>query len=65
MSLGHPLTAAFDGGAAVSTFSADEIMRHYMAALINEGAKVVEETIALRPLDVDVSFLFWYGFPGH
>jgi len=26
---------------------------------------VVEEAIALRPLDVDVSSLFWYGFPRH
>lgn len=44
-------------------FSAEEIMRRYMAAMINEGAKVVEEGIALRPLDVDVIFLSGYGFP--
>ena len=29
----------------------------------DEGAKVVEEGIALRPLDVDVTFLSGYGFP--
>lgn len=40
-----------------------EIMRRYMAAMINEGAKVVEEGIALRPLDVDVVMLAGYGFP--
>ena len=34
-----------------------------MAAMINEGAKVVGEGIALRPLDVDVTKLFGYGFP--
>ncbi|WP_374672435.1 3-hydroxyacyl-CoA dehydrogenase NAD-binding domain-containing protein [Acidovorax temperans] len=46
-------------------FSADEIMRRYMAAMVNEGAKVVAEGIALRPLDVDVTFVAGYGFPRH
>lgn len=44
-------------------FSADDIIRRYMAAMINEGAKVVEEGIALRPIDVDVTLLHGYGFP--
>ncbi|MGY6255369.1 3-hydroxyacyl-CoA dehydrogenase NAD-binding domain-containing protein [Paraburkholderia caledonica] len=44
-------------------FSDDEIIRRYMAAMINEGANVVHERIALRPLDVDVTFLYGYGFP--
>jgi 3-hydroxyacyl-CoA dehydrogenase len=44
-------------------FSTDEIIRRYMAAMINEGANVVREGIALRPLDVDVTFLYGYGFP--
>ena len=43
----------------------DEIVRRYMAAMINEGANVVHEGIALRPLDVDVTFLYGYGFPRH
>ena len=34
-----------------------------MAAMINEGARVVGEGIALRPLDVDVTLLYGYGFP--
>ncbi|MCD2513448.1 3-hydroxyacyl-CoA dehydrogenase NAD-binding domain-containing protein [Comamonas endophytica] len=46
-------------------FSEDEILRRYMAAMVNEGAKVVEEGIALRPLDVDVTFMSGYGFPRH
>jgi 3-hydroxyacyl-CoA dehydrogenase len=45
------------------TFSAEEIMRRYMAAMVNEGANVVHEGIALRQLDVDVTFLHGYGFP--
>jgi 3-hydroxyacyl-CoA dehydrogenase len=40
-------------------------MRRYMAAMINEGANVVHQRIALRPLDVDVTFLYGYGFPRH
>ncbi|MCZ2496806.1 3-hydroxyacyl-CoA dehydrogenase [Xylophilus sp. Kf1] len=50
-------------GVTPRTFTADEIMRRYMAAMVNEGARVVEEGIALRPLDVDVTFLSGYGFP--
>ncbi len=41
----------------------DAIMRRYMAAMINESARVVEEGIALRPLDVDITMLYGYGFP--
>ncbi len=40
-----------------------EIVERYMAAMINEGAKVVGEGIALRPLDVDITKLMGYGFP--
>ncbi|AVS75820.1 3-hydroxyacyl-CoA dehydrogenase NAD-binding domain-containing protein [Paracidovorax cattleyae] len=50
-------------GVAPRSFTPEEIMRRYMAAMVNEGAKVVEEGIALRPLDVDVTFLSGYGFP--
>lgn len=46
-------------------FSDEEIVRRYMAAMINEGANVVYERIALRPLDVDVTFLYGDGFPRH
>ncbi len=50
-------------GVTPRKFSEDEIMRRYMAAMINEGANVVHQRIALRPLDVDVTFLYGYGFP--
>ena len=50
-------------GITPRSFSADEILRRYLAAMVNEGAKVVQEGIALRPLDVDVTFLSGYGFP--
>jgi len=44
-------------------FTTDEMQRRYVAAMVNEGAKVVEEGIALRPLDVDVTLVHGYGFP--
>ncbi|MBB3214025.1 3-hydroxyacyl-CoA dehydrogenase [Herbaspirillum sp. Sphag1AN] len=44
-------------------FSDEEIIRRYLAAMINEAANVVHEGIALRPLDVDVTLLYGYGFP--
>ena len=50
-------------GIVPRTFTNEEIMRRYMAAMINEGANVVHQRIALRPLDVDVTFLYGYGFP--
>ncbi len=52
-------------GVMPRSFTADEIMRRYMAAMVNEGANVVHEGIALRPLDVDVTFVAGYGFPRH
>jgi 3-hydroxyacyl-CoA dehydrogenase len=50
-------------GVSPRSFTDDEIVRRYMAAMINEGANVVHEGIALRPLDVDVTFVHGYGFP--
>ncbi|WP_298974243.1 FAD-dependent oxidoreductase [uncultured Roseobacter sp.] len=44
-------------------FTDEEIVRRYMAAMVNEAAKVVGEGIARRPLDVDMVLLFGYGFP--
>ncbi len=40
-----------------------QILARYMAAMVNEAAKVVEEGIALRPLDVDMTLIYGYGFP--
>ena len=36
-----------------------------MTAMIVEAAHVVEDGTARRPLDVDMVFLFGYGFPRH
>ncbi|MGF6608895.1 3-hydroxyacyl-CoA dehydrogenase [Paraburkholderia sp. WSM4175] len=50
-------------GITPRSFTDEQIMRRYLAAMINEGANVVHEGIALRPLDVDVTLLYGYGFP--
>jgi len=50
-------------GVTPREFTDEEIVRRYLAAMINEGANVVHQGIALRPLDVDVTFVHGYGFP--
>lgn len=52
-------------GITPRAFTDAEIVRRYMAAMVNEAAKVVGEGIARRPLDVDMTLLFGYGFPRH
>ena len=52
-----------DKGITPRAFTDAEIVRRYMAAMVNEAAKVVGEGIARRPLDVDMTLLFGYGFP--
>ncbi len=44
---------------------AGEIVDRLIYALINEGMKIVEEGIAQRPSDVDVVYVYGYGFPAH
>jgi 3-hydroxyacyl-CoA dehydrogenase len=41
----------------------EEIEHRCLCALINEGAKVLEEEVALRAADVDVVYTSGYGFP--
>jgi 3-hydroxyacyl-CoA dehydrogenase len=47
------------------TFHTEEIQRRYLASMVNEAAKLLEEGIARRPLDVDVVLLAGYAFPRH
>ncbi len=50
-------------GISPREFTDEEIVRRYMIAMVNEAAKVVGEGIARRPLDVDITLLYGYGFP--
>ena len=44
-------------------FTDGEIRARYMAAMVNEGAKILDEGIAARASDIDVVLLHGYGFP--
>ncbi len=50
-------------GIARRTISDEEIIERTLYALVNEGARILEEKIALRPVDIDVIYLTGYGFP--
>jgi 3-hydroxyacyl-CoA dehydrogenase len=43
--------------------SDDEILQRLVYALVNEGAKIVDEGIAMRASDIDMVYLTGYGFP--
>jgi len=45
--------------------SDEEIVQRLVYALVNEGAKIVEEGIASRASDIDMVYLSGYGFPLH
>ena len=41
----------------------DEIRDRLVYALVNEGARILEEGYALRSSDIDIIYLYGYGFP--
>src|SRR5262249_535567 len=41
----------------------EEIVQRLIYALVNEGAAILEEGIALRASDIDMVYLTGYGFP--
>jgi 3-hydroxyacyl-CoA dehydrogenase len=45
--------------------SDQEIVERCIFPMINEGAKILEEGIALRASDIDVVWLHGYGFPAY
>jgi 3-hydroxyacyl-CoA dehydrogenase len=52
-------------GVTPRLFTQEDILRRYLAAMVNEAANVLHQGIALRPSDIDVVFLSGYGFPRH
>jgi len=50
-------------GVTPRRISDDEIVHRLVFALMNEGAKILEEGIALRASDIDMIYLTGYGFP--
>ncbi len=50
-------------GIAPRKISDSEIVQRLVLSLVNEGAKIVEEGIALRASDIDMVYITGYGFP--
>jgi 3-hydroxyacyl-CoA dehydrogenase len=50
-------------GITPRTVSAEEIVERCIYALINEGARILEDGIAQRASDIDLVYLNGYGFP--
>ena len=41
----------------------DEILQRLLYPMVNEGAKILEEKIAIRASDIDVIWVYGYGWP--
>lgn len=52
-----------DKGIETRDFDCAEIQRRMLATMANEGAKILQEGIALRPVDIDMVLIFGYGYP--
>jgi len=52
-------------GIPARQFSHGEIIERVIYPLINEGAFILEEQIAQRPGDIDIVYIYGYGFPAH
>jgi 3-hydroxyacyl-CoA dehydrogenase len=52
-----------EAGITRRPISAEEIIERTQYALINEGAKILEEGIAIRAVDIDIIYLNGYGYP--
>lgn len=50
-------------GITQRTISDDEIIARCLYPLINEGALILDEGIASRPSDIDIIWIYGYGFP--
>jgi 3-hydroxyacyl-CoA dehydrogenase len=54
-----------DAGITPRRIGDDEILERCLYALVNEGARILEEGIAARASDIDIVYLNGYGFPLH
>lgn len=59
------LKASAESGIKRRKIDAQEILERCMYPLINEGAKILEEGLALRASDIDIVWINGYGFPAY
>ena len=55
--------AGYIQDAPSAKYTQQEIAERCLFGLINEGFKILEENIAQKPSDIDVIYLYGYGFP--
>jgi 3-hydroxyacyl-CoA dehydrogenase len=58
-------TVAQELGIPQRTFTDDEILRRLLFASVNEACKILEDGKAYRGSDIDVMWLYGFGFPRH
>src|ERR1700741_3778961 len=56
---------ANEAGVPQRKISPEEIVDRCILGLVNEGARILEEGIALRAVDIDIIYLNGYGFPAY
>ncbi len=54
-----------EAGIPQRQISASEIVDRCVYALVNEGARILEEGYALRAVDIDIIYINGYGFPAY
>jgi 3-hydroxyacyl-CoA dehydrogenase len=54
-----------EAGIPQHQISAEEIADRCLYALVNEGARILEEGYALRASDIDIIYINGYGFPSY
>ena len=58
-------SVAQEFGIPQRTFTNDEILRRLLFASVNEACKILEDGKAYRASDIDVMWLYGFGFPRH
>jgi 3-hydroxyacyl-CoA dehydrogenase len=54
-----------ESGRTPRAIGAEEIVERIIYALVNEGARILEDGFALRAVDIDIIYVNGYGFPAY
>ena len=54
-----------EAGLPQRNIDAQEIVDRCIYALVNEGARILEEGYAMRSVDIDITYITGYGFPAY
>ena len=60
---GHALPELPDTAASLREMSPDEVTKRWLAALANEGLRLLDARVARRPADIDYLMVQGHGFP--